>query len=43
MRELSLIEFEEGADTACHIRVLARGRQVDLSAAPIIMRMDQMQ
>ncbi len=43
MRELSLIEFEEGADTACHISVLPAGGKVDLSAAPIIMRIDEMQ
>lgn len=43
MRELSLIEFEECADTACHIRVLPAGGKVDLSAAPVIKRIDEMQ
>lgn len=43
MRELTLIDFEEGADTACHIRVLPASGRVDLSAAPVIKHIDEMQ
>lgn len=41
MRELSLIEFEERAGS-CHIAVLPAGGKVDLSAAPVIRRIDEM-
>lgn len=42
MRELSLIEFEEQAGS-CHITVLPASGKVDLSAAPVIRRIDEME
>lgn len=41
MRELSLITFEE-REASCRIAVLPAGGKVDLSAAPIIRRIDEM-